>query len=600
MPEILPLPDLLISQIAAGEVIERPAAALKELLENSLDSGAQSIQVHLEDGGTQSLRVSDDGCGIAASQLSLALLRHATSKIATLDDLQQVTSFGFRGEALASMAAVAKIRLISRPVEAEHASEITAEGGILGTPMPCAGNPGTTITISDLFFNTPARRKFLKTPGTEYGHCETAFIRMALARPDIACSLTHNHRQQYQLKPQSISERITSLLGTAFADAAITLDITTGSLRLSGKILRPTTSARDTQYLFVNGRFVRDKLLAHALRQAYQDVLHHNQQPAWCLFLELDAREVDVNVHPAKTEVRFHNSRAIHQFVYHSVHRALSAPLAATPAEPNTAPITPENRPLTIPSATQPSATQKPFFSHSAQQGFAGWIAEPAVPYSANQRFISVTPPAIINDTSSPKYAPEHPLGYALAQLHGTYILAQNETGLIVVDMHAAHERILYERLKTAMTQQNMASQQLLVPLTFDVDNATVATAIEQNESLRSFGLDITQVAPNTLAIRALPQLLQQTNPIPLARAVLKELAETGHSNQLEMQLNQVLATIACHGAVRANHTLSLEDMNALLRDMERTERASQCNHGRPTWIAFEMTALDRLFMRGK
>ncbi len=595
MPEILPLPDLLISQIAAGEVIERPAAALKELLENSLDAGAQSIQVHLEDGGTQSLRVSDDGCGIAASQLPLALLRHATSKIATLDDLQQVTSFGFRGEALASMAAVAKIRLISRPAEAEHASEITAEGGMLGTPIPCAGNPGTTITISDLFFNTPARRKFLKTPGTEYGHCETAFIRMALARPDIACSLTHNHRQQYQLKPQSISERITSLLGNAFADAAVTLDVTAGSLRLSGKILRPTTSARDAQYLFVNGRFVRDKLLAHALRQAYQDVLHHHQQPAWCLFLELDAREVDVNVHPAKTEVRFHNSRAIHQFVYHGVHRALSAPLAATSAEPNIAPIVPENRSLTI-----PSTTQKPLFSHSAQQGFTGWIAEPAVHYPASQRFMPAIPPANINDTSSPKYTPEHPLGYALAQLHGTYILAQNETGLIVVDMHAAHERILYERLKTAMTQQNMASQQLLVPLTFDVDSATVATAVEQTESLRSFGLDITQVAPNTLAIRALPQLLQQTNPIPLARAVLKELAETGHSNQLEVQRNQVLATIACHGAVRANHALSLEDMNALLRDMERTERASQCNHGRPTWVAFEMAALDRLFMRGK
>lgn len=618
MPDILPLPDLLISQIAAGEVIERPAAALKELLENSLDAGAQSIHVHLEQGGMSSLRVHDDGCGIAASQLPQALLRHATSKIATLDDLQQVNSFGFRGEALASMAAVAKVRLISRPADAAHACEISATGGQLSDVRPCAGNPGTNITVDDLFFNTPARRKFLKTAATEYGHCTATFIRMALARPDVACSLTHNNRPHHQLKPQTMTERIASLLGTHFSESALTIDAAAATLRLSGKVLKPNDAltVRDAQYLFVNGRFVRDKLLSHALRQAFQDILHHSQQPAYCLFLELNPAEVDVNVHPAKIEVRFHDSRAIHQFVYHAVHRSLSAPII--PTTQGVSPVITANQScasqtnINQTSANQPGSPALSRFTPT-QQTFTGWVAEPAAPYLARQTPPSAAtpPPWLSPDNRRPDHIPtqlatesaasaEHPLGYALAQLHGVYILAQNETGLIVVDMHAAHERILYEQLKTSMAQHGMTGQPLLVPVTFDADDPTIAATLEHTEQLNLIGLNVTQIAPHTLAIRTLPPLLQHANPVQLARAVLKELTETGHSNQLEQQRNQMLATMACHGAIRAHRSLSLADMNALLRDIERTERGGQCNHGRPTWTQLDMSALDRLFLRGK
>lgn len=606
MPTIEQLPDLLISQIAAGEVVERPAAALKELLENSLDAGASDLRIQLEEGGLQTIRVVDNGQGIMADQLALALARHATSKITSLDDLENVASFGFRGEALASMAAVSKLRLASRHANAPHAHEIIAEGGKVGIPAPCALNDGTTIELHDIFFNTPARRKFLKSAATEYAHCDTTVLRMALARPDVAFTLIHNGRVQRQLRAESHPERMKSLLGAEFAQAAQTIHVAAGPLGLSGLVALPAyaRTGRDMQFLYVNGRFVRDKLLSHALRQAWQDVLHHDRHPAYCLFLTVDYAAVDVNVHPTKTEVRFRDSRAVHQFVYHAVQQALSGSARMSAAVPASLRAATDNGTsesanhifgaMHALSANDSPHAPLPHPTPPPQQGqFSHWVAQTLPTYESQTDVTGSVP-------TSPLSTGDHPLGYAIAQLHGIYLLAQNKAGLVLVDMHAAHERILYERLKIAFAQQNLASQTLLIPVTFETGALSVATAIEQAEFLQNIGLHITPISPTTLAVRSVPHLLQRSDPAQLARDILHDLAVHGQTRTLEERRNEMLSTLACHGAVRAHRQLSLNEMNALLRDMETTERANQCNHGRPTWFQFSIQELDKLFMRGK
>ncbi len=601
--EIRLLPDLLISQIAAGEVVERPASALKELLENSLDAGASELRIQVDQGGITRILVADNGSGIPAGQLGLALARHATSKVASLEELEQVASFGFRGEALASIAAVAKLRLTSLAHNEPHAHEVECEGGQIGEIRPAALVAGTTIEVRDLFFNTPARRKFLKSASTEFGHCHAVVERIALARPDIAISLQHNDRRVMTLRPQAGPERIVAVLGDAFAGSAISIDQAGPAIRLSGLVVPPghLANGRESQHVFVNGRFVRDKLLAHALRQAWQDVLHLERQATYCLFLDIDPANVDVNVHPAKTEVRFREGQAVHQFVYHSVHQALSGHAGNRPAPSGAlANLRPEIRPASQPTsapAAQPTATSP------RQQTFGSFVASPAAGYHWPQP--TAVPSATGQDNrvaagSTEETDLNHPLGYAIGQLHDIYILAQNAQGLILVDMHAAHERILYERLKAAMQEQRLASQPLLVPLTMQADRLMVAVASQHAGMLNQLGLELSPLSPTSLAIRAVPVLLQQGDVLTLVRKLLLDLQQHDASNLLAEQQNELLATMACHGAVRARRHLTIPEMNALLRDMEQTERSNQCNHGRPTWHQFSLGELDRLFMRGK
>ena len=606
MPTIQLLPDLLISQIAAGEVVERPASALKELLENSLDAGATEIRVHLELGGTQLIRVADNGVGIAQAQLNLALARHATSKITSLEDLERVASLGFRGEALASIASVARVRLASRTIDAAYAFEIRADGAAAGELQPTALAAGTTIEVRDMFFNTPARRKFLKSAATEYAHCDETFRRNALARPDVSFSLHHNDRALQHLRAQNSAERIAALLGADFTHAAVDIAEIAAGLSLHGMSALPAYSRanRDAQYVFVNGRFVRDKLLAHALRQAYRDVLHNDRHPAYCLFLTLDPATVDVNVHPAKTEVRFRDSRAVHQFLYHAINKALSGRAGDNPAaHAQLGCATPSSaQPTTTPTtsfATHITFTARPSYSPAYQANIPLGVAQPAGFYELMTRdmpppTVPITPAAYTTD------APTHPLGYAIGQVHGIYILAQNQAGLVLVDMHAAHERIMYEKLKIALDQQAIASQPLLIPVAISADALEVAAAIEHAEALATMGFEIAPLSPTSLAVRAVPQLLQNADPAQLARDLLRELRESGASRVLTEQRNALLGTLACHSAVRANRQLNITEMNALLRDMETTERANQCNHGRPTWFQISLVELDKMFMRGK
>jgi len=569
------LPDLLISQIAAGEVVERPASVLKELLENALDAGAAEIQVALDQGGAKRVQVDDDGAGLAAEDLPLALARHATSKIASLEDLQAVVTLGFRGEALASIASVARLAITSRPQGAPHAMTVRAEGGGAGAASPAARAKGTTVLVEDLYFNTPARRKFLRTEQTEFGHCEEAFRRAALARPDVGFTLKHNGRVSAHLRAQSAGERAAALLGREFLEASFTVDVAAGPLRLGGVAGTPQAarSRADAQYFFVNGRFVRDRVLAHAVREAYRDQLHGERQPAYLLFLELDPQAVDVNVHPAKIEVRFRDSAGIHQFVFHALKRALS-----------------------------PSAAQAPVAYARVAEAGAGLRAafqaefQVAQPVAAYQGFMAAAAAA----APLPAAQKSPPLGYAIAQLHGVYILAQNEAGLVLVDMHAAHERIVMERLKAALDAGAIARQSLLVPAVLQVDALDVATAQENAEALERLGLETSVSGPNELAVRSAPALLASGDVAGLARGVLQELREFGAGQVLAARRNELLATMACHAAVRANRALTVAEMNALLRDMEETERSGSCNHGRPTWYQLTMADLDRLFLRGK
>jgi DNA mismatch repair protein MutL len=583
MPAIRILPDVVVNQIAAGEVVDRPASALKELLENSVDAGAREVTVELAGGGMKLIRVSDDGCGIAREELSLALARHATSKIASSADLERIATLGFRGEALASIASVAQLTLTTRRARDRHAWSIAARGAEIAPPAPAAHPGGTSIEVRDLYFNTPARRKFLKSEATEYGHCAEAFNRVALCHAGIGLALEHNGRVQQRLKPQGGAERVGAVLGAEFLAGAIAVDEASAGARLTGYIGQPAhaRASRDVQYFFVNGRFVRDRLLGHAVRQAYEDVLHHARHPAFVLFLEVDPAQVDVNVHPTKIEVRFREARSVHQFVFHALNKALAASAAgSTPAS------------TSIP----PDGPYPPAPLHARQHAMALEAREPLALYDAlfgrrAEHVPTAEPPA-------PQPAPR--LGFALAQLGGVYILAQNAQGLIIVDMHAAHERIVYEKLKGALDRERIPAQPLLVPITFAADPLEVAAAEEHKGALEMIGFDLSPVSPTTLAARSIPALLQDTDVPDLAREVLRELHEYGAERVLTERRNELLATMACHAAVRANRRLALPEMNALLREMEETERSGQCNHGRPTWHHLSLADLDRLFMRGR
>ena len=561
------MPELLVSQIAAGEVVERPASVLKELLENGLDAGATELQVTLDAGGAKRVQVDDDGAGIAEDDLALALARHATSKIGSLDDLESVGTLGFRGEALASIAAVARVEIVSRASGAAHAWSVAAEGGVPGAPRPAARAPGSTVCVGDLYFNTPARRKFLRTEATEFGHCDDVFRRIALARPDLAFTLRHNGRVSLHLKPQDLPARAAALLGAEFAAASVPVDAQAGALRLHGLAGTPQSarSRADAQYFFVNGRYVRDRLLVHAVREAYRDTLHGERQPAFVLALELDPRGVDVNVHPAKTEVRFRDSRGVHQFVLHALQRAL-APSAS-------------DAPVSYASVSAPGpAIQAALAMREPTPGYRP--APAASPLPAAQK------------------AP--PLGYALAQLHGVYILAQNEAGLVLVDMHAAHERILMEKMKLGLDAGGIERQSLLVPAVLRAEALDIATAEENRGALETLGLELSVAGPNELAVRAAPALLAGGDVPALVRSLLAELREFGAAQVLAARQNELLATMACHAAVRANRQLSVPEMNALLREMEETERSGSCNHGRPTWYQLTLGDLDKLFLRGR
>jgi len=559
------LPHLLVSQIAAGEVVERPASVLKELLENSIDAGSRAITVVLEAGGTKRVQVEDDGAGIARDELPLALARHATSKIGSLEDLEAVITMGFRGEALASIASVARVSITSRTREAAHGAAISAEGAQLGEVHPAARAQGTTVSVADLYFNTPARRKFLRTEATEFGHCEDVFRRIALARPDLAFALKHNGRVSQALRVQAPAERIAALLGEQFS--GMPLEVGSGALRLSGLAGSPhaATARADSQYFFVNGRYVRDRLLSHAAREAYSEMLHGERQPAYVLYLEIDPRMVDVNVHPAKTEVRFRDPRAIHQFVFHALKRALS-PSAA-------------DAPVSYASVSQSTPIQSMFSMQQPVEAYRGSMTA-AMPMPQGEK------------------AP--PLGYALAQLHGIYILAQNEAGLVLIDMHAAHERIVMEKLKANLDAGAVQRQSLLVPAVLSAEALDIATAEENRAALEKLGLEVSVSGPNELAVRAAPAPLAGGDIAGLARDVLREIREYGASQVLSSRQNELLATMACHAAVRANRALTVAEMNALLREMEETERSGTCNHGRPTWYQLTMADLDRLFLRGR
>jgi len=598
MAAIRALPDLLVNQIAAGEVVERPAAALKELIENSLDAGATQVDVDIAGGGVRRMRIADNGSGIEREDLALAVARHATSKIAVPSDLEAIATLGFRGEALASIAAVSRFAIASRAAGRPHAWRLEVEGGAVRPVAPAALAPGTTVTVEELFYNTPARRKFLRTESTEWAHCDESFRRLALAHPEVGFTLQHNARAQQRLLAGGRQGRVVALLGAAFADNAARVDAEAAGVALAGFAVRPAYAAQGTpaQYVFVNGRFVRDRVLAHALREAYRDVLHHDRAPSYVLWLSLDARRVDVNVHPQKTEVRFRDSGAIHEFVRRAVERALAASAADQPAvsaaeklglaAARTPPLGP---------GTGARADPGSGFAVAAQGGLALASAEPSAFYA---RLFGPREDAR-RETALPATGDDHPLGFALAQLHGVYVLAQNRDGLVLVDMHAAHERIVYERMKASLGA-SVPTQPLLVPAAFAAEGREMAAVEEHAEALAALGFDVAPLGPGTLAVRGIPAPLADADPVALARAVLHDLSEYGGSDVLAAHRDEILATMACHAAVRANRSLTVAEMNALLREMEATERAGQCNHGRPTWYQLALADLDRLFMRGR
>jgi DNA mismatch repair protein MutL len=579
------LPELLVNQIAAGEVIERPASALKELLENSLDADARSISVELDEGGMRRLRVTDDGAGIERDDLPLALARFATSKIATLADLEQARTLGFRGEALASIGAVARLTLASRRAGERHAWRIACVGGDVGALEPAALAAGTAVEVEDLYFNTPARRKFLKSEATEQARCDEAFVRIALSRCDVAFALAHNGRRMRHLPPEPPGARAMRILGDDFAAGMVEIDTGSDRIAMRGLAAAPgfTRASRDAQFLFVNGRFVRDKVVAHAVREAYADVLHHDRHPAFVLFLEVDPARVDVNVHPTKSEVRFRDPGAVHQFVFHALARALSR-------KPG------EDRGHATSSMTEGAEAERKTWPVAGFQSSLS-IAQPAGRYEALFGAV-VAQERRAQEADVPAQTPM--LGYALAQLHGVYVLAQNAAGLVVVDMHAAHERIVYEQLKNALDRSELPSQPLLVPIPMAAASEELEEAETSRDALARLGFDVGASGPRELLIRAVPALLADLDAPALLRSILAEMREFGASRVLVERRNELLSTLACHAAVRANRSLTLPEMNALLRQMEETERSGSCNHGRPTWIAFPMTDLDRLFMRGR
>ena len=609
------LPELLINQIAAGEVVERPAAALKELLENSLDAGATRIDIELTQGGVKRLRVTDDGVGMSAADLPLALARHATSKIRSLADLERVASLGFRGEALASLAAISRLMVSSRTSDAKRAHRVEAVGGELAPVEPTALEGGTVVTAEELFFNTPARRKFLKTEATEFGHCEDAAQRIAMAAPHVAMSLTHNGRRVWTYPMSDSATRIAAILGDGFGEASLVIDEPHSVFSLSGSVALPRYSraGRDQQYLFVNGRFVRDKLLTHAVRSAYADILHGHRHPAYVLFLAIDPSMVDVNVHPAKSEVRFRDSRGVHQFVFHALQKALAKPSSgdAAPGADPMAWVSGADRRAALPetSAHWPNrlAQQGSFGSMTAREPHAFYealrgesaqhkIAEVTVPRGSQAENGWNTAPNKEFDTSSDI----PPLGFALAQLHGIYVLAQNANGLVLVDMHAAHERIVYEKLKAALDLNQLASQPLIAPIPVALGEREISLIAENEAFFVRLGFDLATISIREVVIRAVPAMLPSLDAPAMLRELIDDLAEHGASRALTEQRDEILGSMACHGAVRANRMLNIPEMNALLRQMEATERSGQCNHGRPTWYQFAIGDLDKLFMRGR
>ncbi|MGA9992075.1 MAG: DNA mismatch repair endonuclease MutL [Thiobacillaceae bacterium] len=602
MPRIHLLPDLLIAQIAAGEVVERPSSALKELIENSLDAGASQIDIRLESGGMKLMSVQDDGSGMGPDDLPLALARHATSKIVSLDDLERVSSLGFRGEALASMASVARLSITSRRADLAHAYQVEAAGATAGSAVPAALSRGTVVSAANLFFNTPARRKFLRSEATEYAHCAEVVRRMALARPDVAFTLTHNGRVQARYPTHSLHERIAAVLGEDFVAASVAVHAEAGPLSLTGLAALPaySKSGREAQFIFVSGRYVRDKVLSHAVREAYRDVLHHDRHPAYALFLRLPPEGVDVNVHPAKTEVRFRDSRAVHQFLFHAVEQTLSGGAAGGTA------ATVHQAPLGIPRrAFNPSLLASEGRGDGERQSWPtaqASYAQSPIRLQAREAlaFYDVLSRSTEALQGEPETGAHYPLGFALGQLQGIYVLAQNAQGLVVVDMHAAHERVIYEKLKAALDAKAVPTQSLLIPLTVQADERDVAAIAEQTDALRGIGFELSPIAANAVAVRAIPALLKDADPVELTRDLLREIREYGVTRLVTGRRNELLATLACHGAVRANRKLTLPEMNALLREMEATERAGQCNHGRPTWFQFSLTDLDKMFRRGE
>jgi len=603
---ICALPDLLVSQIAAGEVIERPASVLKELVENAVDAGAQTVEIRLEAGGIRRIAVIDDGNGIAKDELTLALTRHATSKISSLEELESVHSMGFRGEALASIAAVSQLTLISRPKEAEHAWSL--EPGA-ADPSAASGALGTTVDVKYLFDRVPARRKFLRAEATEFGHCIDAIERIALAFPEVGFRVFHNERAVRQWLPTSALKRISDVLGNEFNEHGIEVNAQGGLISLMGVVTRPTAArARaDRQFLFVNGRHVRDRTVSHALRSAYADVLHGDRQPAYVLFLQVDPTAVDVNVHPAKHEVRFRDSGAVHRFVQQTVTQALAGVAGAQQVSALGEAVVasgPSSETPFMPTAFQASgvSSRSADFNHRSA---------PSAPWQATtQQSFALRETGQANSTSAQAWktlyapldepAPAWPLGRALAQVHGIYILAQTSSGLALIDMHAAHERVVYEQLKLALDAQTLPQQTLLVPVVFRVTEKELALAQEYQEQINTLGFEMAPVGPQAMALRAVPAMLVRGDLEALARGILRDLEHIGASQLLTEQRNTLLATMACHGAVRANRQLTIDEMNALLRQMEQTERADQCNHGRPTWIHWSVSDLDKLFLRGQ
>jgi len=594
------LPDELVSQIAAGEVIERPASVVRELVDNALDAKARQITVRLLAGGTRLISVEDDGGGIAPSELAIALKRHATSKITCLADLESVGTMGFRGEALAAIASVCELSLLSRTEGQTSAFLLDARTGEL---RPAARAIGTTVEVKELFFSTPARRKFLKTDATELAHCVEAVRRHALAWPTVGFAIWHEGKLVEQWRAVTTrAARVADVLGAGFIAQSVTLESHPGPVQITGHIGLPDAarSRGDQQFAYVNGRYVRDKVISHAVRSAYEDVLHGQRQPVYVISLDIDPTQVDVNVHPTKIEVRFRDGRAVHQAVRRAIENALAAPRAGQAPASDLTPIAAPS-PLAAPSTAQWS---QPSMRFAARETLPGrpiadlgllWQSGPIA--APNPSALAPAPDAV------PLPAGEWPLGRALAQLRGIYILAENAQGLIVVDMHAAHERIVYEQLKSQAsddTTRPLASQPLLIPATFPATPEEVAVAEAAADTLRLLGLDITPLSAKTLAVRAVPTSLAQGDAVELARSVLAELAQHDASTVIERARNELLATMACHGAVRANRRLTLDEMNALLRQMEHTERSDQCNHGRPTWRQLTLRELDALFLRGR
>ncbi|MEE4143898.1 MAG: DNA mismatch repair endonuclease MutL [Halieaceae bacterium] len=616
MSRIHLLSPRLANQIAAGEVVERPASVVKEVLENSLDAGATRVEIDVEAGGVKLIRIRDDGSGIAADDLPLALARHATSKIASLEDLEQVGSLGFRGEALASIGSVSRLTLTSNASDdGSHGSCAACEGREMEVELRPAPHPrGTTVEVRDLFFNTPARRKFLRTEKTEFNHLEEVVKRLALSRFDVAFSLRHNGRVLHNLKPgRSQAERqrrVAAVCGPAFMEQALYIETDLPPLRLWGWVGLPTfsRSQADLQYFFVNGRVIRDRLVAHAVKQAYRDVLYHGRHPAFVLYLELDPAQVDVNVHPTKHEVRFRDGRAVHNFIFSSLHRALAdvRPGNGQGGSDSLRETGRESDAGLLVDVNTGEITHQGGLSLGAQPVPAGGLASyggyraPLAP-APGQAMEQVRDYRRLHGLPQEADAGEvPPLGYALAQLRGIYILAENARGLVLVDMHAAHERITYERLKTARAHEGIRSQPLLVPRAVAVSQREVQLAAEHAELFQGLGMVVEVAGEESLVIRQIPVSLRDSDLEQLLRDVLADLIEFGSSDRIEGHLDEILSTMACHGSVRANRRLTLPEMNALLRDMEETERSGQCNHGRPTWTRLSIEELDKLFLRGR